>query len=140
MLFIKSYNTPHAGFDITNCVSFATGNTWLSIFTTSWTKPDLQTIYTTKNFYFNRLPRLWNYLPVINTELNLSKIKYKLRSYLWNHFITNFNPDNKCSFSFLCPCINCSKQPKTPTFETLINILLINHFVPILTNIAFMYV
>ena len=31
MLFIKSYKTPHAVFDITNHVSFATGNTWLSI-------------------------------------------------------------------------------------------------------------
>jgi len=39
--------------------------------------------------------RLWNYLPVINTELSLSAIKYKLRNYLWSHFITNFNPDNK---------------------------------------------
>jgi len=78
---------------------------------------------TTKKFYFNRLPRLWSYLPVINTELSLSAIKYKLLNYLWSHFITNFNPDNKCSFSFLCPCINCSKHPKTPNFETL-NVIL----------------
>jgi len=112
MFFIKSYKTPHASFDITNYVSFATRNTQLSIH--HKLNQTRSSDNTTEKFYFNRLPRLWNYLPVINTELSPSAIKYKLRNYLWSRFITNFNPDNKCSFSFLCSCINCSKQSKTP--------------------------
>ena len=34
-----------------------------------------------KNFYFNRLPRKWNYLLVINTDLNFPTM-YKLCTYL----------------------------------------------------------
>ena len=87
MLFIKSYKTPHAAFDITNHVSLATGNTRLSIH--HKLNQTRSSDNTTKNFYFNRLPRLWNYLPVINTELNLSTIKYKLRNYLYMESLHN---------------------------------------------------
>ena len=69
ILFIKSYKTPHAAFDITKYVSYATGNMRLSIH--HKLNQTRSSDNTTKNFYFNRLPRLWNYLPVISTELNL---------------------------------------------------------------------
>ena len=73
----------------------------------------------TSNFYFNRLPRIWNALPVINYQDNPLKIKAKLLDYLWNHFTANFTSNNTCSFSFLCPCSKCSKIPHQPNFNSL---------------------
>ena len=55
MLFIKSYKTPHAPFDITNYVSFATGNTRLSIH--HKLNQTRSSDNTTKNFYFNKTPK-----------------------------------------------------------------------------------
>ena len=75
------------------------------------------------NFYFNRLPRIWNVLPIIDYNLSLPTIKYKLTKFLWNHFELNFelnfDPDNACTFSFVCPCCNCNKSPKPPNFDHL---------------------
>ena len=73
----------------------------------------------TSNFYFNRLPRIWNALPIINYQDNPLKIKAKLLDYLWNHFTANFTSNNTCSFSFLCPCSKCSKIPHQPNFNSL---------------------
>ena len=63
------------------------------------------------NFYFNRLPRLWNALPVINPALDTKVIKYKLTQYLWSNFNHNFSPDNTCTYSFICRCSKCSQLP-----------------------------
>jgi len=63
LFFIKSYKTPQAACDIINNVSFATGNIQLSIHHRVRSSDN-----TSKNFYFNELPRLWNYLSVVNTE------------------------------------------------------------------------
>ena len=38
-------------------------------------------------------------------------IKRKLQSFLWNHFIDHFDPNNPCSFHFICPCAKCSLLP-----------------------------
>ena len=73
-----NWTTP---FDTTNYVSFSTGNTRLSIH--HKLNQTRSSHNTTKNFYFNSLPRLWNYLPFINTDLHLSTIKYKLRNYMY---------------------------------------------------------
>ena len=40
-------------------------------------------------------------LLVIDTNLNISTIKYKLRTYLWNHFISKFDPNNKINVAIL---------------------------------------
>ena len=40
-----------------------------------------------RNFYFNRIPRLWNSLPFLDITLSLSVIKSKLRAYFWDHFM-----------------------------------------------------
>jgi len=53
-------------------------------------------------------------------ELDLPTIKYKLCKYLWNHFTSNFNHDNKRTFSFYVPVsIVVAKQPKPPSIETI---------------------
>ena len=74
---------------------------------------------TNNNFYFNRLPRIWNALPTIDLNEHPTRIKNKLSKYLRKHFLNNFNPAITCSFSILCPCINCSKVPQPPNFDKL---------------------
>ena len=50
------------------------------------------------NFYFNRIPRLWNSLPTIDLSLTLPAIKTILRDHFWNHFLSNFHPDRTCIY------------------------------------------
>ena len=117
MFFLKNLHHPHNGFDINNFIKFVTGHTRLA----SGNKL-LQTRSpenSTSNFYFNRLPRIWNALPVINYQDNPLKIKAKLLDHLWNHFTANFTSNNTHSFSFLCPYSKCVKIPHQPNFNSL---------------------
>ena len=59
------------------------------------------------DFYFYRISHLWNSLPIIDLNLPISLIKSKIKSYLWQHFITNFSPDNIHKLRYLCPCSSC---------------------------------
>ena len=63
----------------------------------------------TRHFYFVRIARLWNSIPVGIIDLNLSaqSNKSRLRSFLWEHFEKNFDSNNLCSFHFVCPCYKC---------------------------------
>ena len=70
-----------------------------------------------KQFYFNRLPYLWNSLPPIDLELSYTTIKRKLRDIFWNSFLTNFNPENNCSFYCNCLCPRCFNNPKSCFFS-----------------------
>ena len=71
------------------------------------------------NFYFHRLPQIWNAHPVIKYDLNLSTIKQKLTNYQWNYFKINFISNNACTFPFLCLCYQCNKNPKDPNLNNL---------------------
>ena len=71
-----------------------------------------------RNFYFNRLPRTFNSLPVIDLTQPFVTIKFQLTKIIWQHFMRNFDPDNQYSFHFTCPCSICSKHPKPPNFDT----------------------
>ena len=85
MFFIKSYKSPHPGFNITNYITFVTGNTQLA--THRKLNQTRSSDNITKNFYVNRLPRVWNHLPVIDLDISVVTTKKKLRTHLWNHFI-----------------------------------------------------
>ena len=117
MFFIKSLKTNHNGFDIKNFISFVTGNTRLAV--SHKLQHNRSSDSLTNNFYFNRLPRLWNALPVINTNLQPNIIKQKLLHYFWDHFEANFESSNTCNFSFQCCCSKCNNQPTTINFHTL---------------------
>ena len=65
-----------------------------------------------RHFYFNRIATLWN---TANSVVNLSDpfptIKHKLINFLWDHFLSNFNPTNTYqvvgvgySYHLVCPC------------------------------------
>ena len=59
MFFIKHYKLPHPGFNVTDYITFATGNTQLATHIQTRSSDNIA-----KNFYFNRLPRIWNHLPI----------------------------------------------------------------------------
>ena len=66
---------------------------------------------TSGNFYFNRIPRLWNSIPPLDISLSTPFLKAIIRDFFWDHFLSNFSPDNVCSYHLVCPCRNCSKLP-----------------------------
>ena len=68
------------------------------------------------HFYFNRLPRLWNSLPVIDLDKSLPSIKNLLKQFFWQQFLLKFNSDNPCTYHFVCPCAKCSHSSITCNF------------------------
>ena len=62
----------------------------------SWCQVEENATLTNKecHFYYNRISHLWNSLPIIDLNLPINIIKSKIKSYIWQHFITNFDPDN----------------------------------------------
>ena len=71
---------------------------------------------TSRHFYFNRLPRLWNSLPHFSLDQPIYIIKRHLLDYLYNHFLTHFSVQNTCTYHFLCPCAKCSLSPPPTNF------------------------
>ena len=84
MFFIKSLHNHHDGFNINDHIKFATGNTRLA--SSNKLHQTRSTNNTSKHFYFNRLPRIWNTLPIIDLNDHPIRIKSKLSEYLWKHF------------------------------------------------------
>ena len=82
---------------------------------------------TQKHLYFNRIPRLWNSLPSFNIDLPLSTIKAQLCAYFRNHFSSNFDPNDVCTYHYQCPCHKCSILPISTHF----NICLFHSFISI---------
>ena len=66
-----------------------------------------------KQFYFNRLPYLWNSLPPIDLSVSFTTIKRKLTDIFWNSFLANFSTDNNCTYYYKCPCPSCFTHPKS---------------------------
>lgn len=71
---------------------------------------------TVQHQFFNRLPRLWNAFPPIDRDLSVACNKQKLKNFLMDHFLINFDPQNPCSYHFMCPCSKCSHIPQSPNF------------------------
>ena len=70
--------------------------------------------YVSWHSYFHRLPSLWNAIPILDLNMSVCLLKSKLKSYLWDHFLTNFDENNNCTLHYLCPCSR-SHQTKPPT-------------------------
>ena len=114
--FVKSIQHPSNHFNISNYVNFCRNPTRSS------TSNKLQHNFTStnkqSNFYFNRLPRTYNSLPVLDLNQPFPTIKSQLLKIFWQHFINNFNSDNPHSMHFVCPCSTCSKSPRPPNFSS----------------------
>ena len=109
MFLVKSIKFPSDHFRFCDYVQFCShptrGSSNLKLkHSLCWTEIE-------RNFYFNRIPRLWNSLPTLDINLPLSVIKSGIRQFFWNHFVSNFDSNNVCTYHYLCPCVKCSKLP-----------------------------
>ena len=100
VLFVKSLKYPSTSFNVLDYVSESGKLNHIG----SRTK-------FSGHFYFRRLPRLWNALPIINLNSSVNVITACLKKFFWNHFLTHFNSSDTCSFHFQCPCYKCSNSP-----------------------------
>ena len=105
LLLIKNLQNPGDNFNIYDHISFASSNTRSA--TTNKLKYNYRQTTATRHYYFNRVVRLWNSLPPFNLSQPYVSIKRQIYTYFRNHFIVNFDPDNPCSFHYLCPCSSC---------------------------------
>ena len=84
MFFITSLKNPSTHFNIQHYVKFSSSNTRSS------TANKLCYIFSPNNtfqhFYFTRLPRNWNSLPVLNLNLSTANIKSQIKAALWKHW------------------------------------------------------
>ena len=114
---VKSLKYPTKGFNILHHISFSTSNTRSS------SNCKLKHLSHTNNYnrhsFFHRLPRLWNAIPVNDLHLSISTIKIKLKEHFWNHFVSNFNNEDPCTFHILCPCNKCYNFPPPVNFNSL---------------------
>ena len=114
LFFIKSLKEPSHHFNIEDYIQFNVSNTRSSSYLKlrhSISQNNLQ-----GHFFFNRLPRLWNSLPLLDISLSIPAIRTKLREHFWNHFIVHFDSNNVCTYHYLCPCVNCTKLPVKSLF------------------------
>ena len=96
MFLIKSLKNPSSHFNNLNFITFNISNTRLSSYLKlchSVCKSNIQ-----GHFYFHRIPRLWNSLPLIDTSLSIRSIRAQLRHHFWNHFIVNFDSNHLITF------------------------------------------
>ena len=105
LFLIKCFKDPSENFNPLSFVSFVCHSTRSA--TSHKLKVNYNRTSVTRHFYFNRVVKLWNCMPPIDLTMSYSKLKHTLKQIFWSHFITNFNPDNACSFHIVCPCSNC---------------------------------
>ena len=116
IFMVKCIKAPTPYFNISDYVTFCSANTRSSVhLKLKHTKTKTNLL---GQFYFNRIPRLWNSLPQIDTSMSIPTLRCKLHTFFWNHFIENFNPTNVCSYHFVCPCQKCCRLPIRNCFNT----------------------
>ena len=101
---------PTANPEIARLVSFSCSNTRAGQ-TGNKLNAKLNRTTSSRHFYTSQIVRHWNAFPVgvINLTNSFASINLKrwVRDYLIQHFIQNFDPQNTCSFHFICPCSGC---------------------------------
>ena len=116
MFLVKALQQPSSQFNIYNYISFSSSNTRSSS-TNKLNHVRTNSNYA-RNFYFNRIPRIWNQLPCIDINQSLPVINATIQNYLWQHFTTNFSPDNPCTYHYCCRCSKCYDFGLTINFTT----------------------
>ena len=109
MFFIKCLKSPSKSFDMTKHVRFCSSGT------RSQSNHKLIHVRSRSNtcqhFYTNRLTRLWNELPDIDTSQSIKIIKFKLKQFFRSHFLANFDPTDSCTLHLLCSYNSCMLTP-----------------------------
>ena len=107
---IKSLKSPTISFNIYNFIQFHLSSSRLSH--ASKLIHHRSTNLATHHFFINRVPRLWNVLPIIDMSLPTSTLISRLKTYFWQYFEKNFDSTNHCysTFHLLCPCSTYMSQ------------------------------
>ena len=115
MFLVKSLKSPSPCFHIADFISFSHSNT------RSTTANKLQHIHScnnfVKNFYFNRLPSIWNAVPPIDLLLSITIIKTRLYNFFGITFCLIFNQITHALFILFVPVVNA----QTPLIPLLID-------------------
>ena len=102
LFVIKCLKKPTENFDIKKFLSFSTS------ITRSGTQHKLVFNHvrtnTVRHFFFHRVVKLWNSIPLVDLSLSFETLKTTLYNHFWSHFITNFDPSDICSYHIICPC------------------------------------
>ena len=129
LFFIKSIKQPSNHFNIFHYVSFSSSNTRSSSKNKlrTYVINILQTTNNTTHILQDLIPRLWNYLPPVDLDQPFITIKTQIYDHLLNHFKSNFNQLDPCTFHYRCTCSNCY----TKTYLTNLTdyTLLLNHYI-----------
>ena len=105
LFLLKCIKHPPDNLDIFSYITFCKSNTRSS--SSGKLKYIYKRLSITRHFYFSRVVRIWNQLPFLDLSLSFNVLKSTITNYLWEHFITNFNSSDICTFHFVCPCGNC---------------------------------
>ena len=112
---VDALNSPNQSFNISDHVFFSHNNTRSGTFNKLVQPPIKHN--RDKQFYFKRLPHLWNALPPIDLKLSFITIRKQLIDIFWKSFFSKFNPDISCTYYFACPSTQ-SVSPFQNPFST----------------------
>ena len=103
MFIVKCLKVPPDNFNILDHISFNNSSTRSS--SSNHLKFNFCCTSFSRHYFFNRISKLWNHLAhKIDISLSLPTIRLH---FLWNKFVTKFDPKNTCTFHIICPCSNC---------------------------------
>ena len=100
MFFMSSYKNPCDHFLILNLIRIYNTRS-------SSTKSPLCQNQSSEKHLLPSITQGLELFPSINPDSPTSSIKLSIISHMFNHFSSFFNPDNSCTYHFLCPCNSC---------------------------------
>ena len=110
VFILKSLKYPSPSFNITDFISFADGNIRPS------TRGKMIHVRnnnnTSRHFFFNRIPRLWNALPPMNLSLSITTNKRKVYNFYEHIFYLTFNMITRvATFHFYAHVVDAPTHP-----------------------------
>ena len=108
MFLVKHLKHPSDNLDIHKYISFTHSVTRMGS-SGNRLKISFRRTSAARHFYYNRVVRLWNFIPVnvIDLSQSLLTIKHRIYSFCWSYFKEKFNSTNSCTYHLVCPCNNC---------------------------------
>ena len=98
-IFLSLVKNPPDNFCLSDHVQFVTSSTHSSSSNKIHSSSDHSPCFnTTRHFYFNCLPRLWNSLPHVDLNKSLKTLRNDLYGLYWNYFLTKYDPYLPCTW------------------------------------------
>ena len=144
LLLVKLITNPPTNFHLEDYISNLSSSTRASAYNrlkrSNHTIPRLNS---TRNFYFNRVIRIWNSLPpVIVSCRSYLTIKRSILKVFWHYFLEYFILDDPCSWFIACQCSKCSylPNPRIPWPSSDLQCPLIKQFLSLIDNFYFYFI